>query len=247
MEKWSLSVSYEALSVKVFQSKLSRKLCRAPPKSPFLLLGSTYSLTIFASEVVGGSLVGHPLASFVERRGEVFSPSPLWIWVLGALLSLSASCFAFESKGVDKIRRNNQRLRSLRNKIVVVRKELTDLRKLRNFRYVEEDGVEGEGKEDYGGEEVPSEAHDEAAGQANKAGADEGPANKAPVDEAAEAHEASKAHEERASEAHEAIIDYTLNVIDYKTTDSFHTRPHFTSFYLLQTTAIPSTLATTYK
>ncbi|WVZ16519.1 hypothetical protein V8G54_009501 [Vigna mungo] len=101
---------------------------------------------------------------------------------------------------VDRIRRNSQRIRSLRDKIVVVRKELK--------------GVEGEGKENCAGEEVVGKAHDEAVGQANEAPANEAPTTEAPADEApvneeraAEGHEEA-AHEEpideeRASEPHE--------------------------------------------
>ncbi|WVY92046.1 hypothetical protein V8G54_037560 [Vigna mungo] len=402
----------ETLSVKVFQLKLSRKLCRTPPKSPFLLLGSTYPLTASASEVVGGSLVWG-IRWHLLWKGEVFwrsllclevlvSLSVLCLWVFCALLKnserrgffavavvdLGIGCavefdvvmtlgfgvgglevlldesivgkvgehftnckrtklkelikmfnalvhnddldvdvslnrcnkkiltgnivdsliisgsavvlqlWAYERLGIpahlafhllnygteeidllfkrgevhfdwyltsedhlhpiihaafnlDGVARADScsheeqapekegdessqlatRLRSLRNKIAAVRKELSDLRNLRNFGYVEEDGVEGEGKEDYVGEEVPGEA----AGQANEAvayetaidevpvdegPAHEGPANEAPGDEAPADEEcpgqgreeatheeavleASEAHEERPSEAHE--------------------------------------------
>ncbi|WVZ25690.1 hypothetical protein V8G54_004234 [Vigna mungo] len=90
---------------------------------------------------------------------------------------------------VDKIRRNNQRIRSVRNEIAVARKELSDLRNLRNFGYVDNEGVEGEGKEDCAGEEVLGEAPNEAASPSNEAaadevGAEEGAANQGPADEA---------------------------------------------------------------
>ncbi|WVY96438.1 hypothetical protein V8G54_028589 [Vigna mungo] len=95
-----------------------------------------------------------------------------------------------ELPAVDKIRRNTERIRSVRNEIAAVRKELSDLRKLRKFGYVDNLVVEGERKEDCGGEEVPAEAPVEAAGPTNetaeeKAPASEGPGNEGAANEAA--------------------------------------------------------------
>ncbi|WVZ21634.1 hypothetical protein V8G54_008956, partial [Vigna mungo] len=50
--------------------------------------------------------------------------------------------------GLDTIKMNNLRIRTIRKELAAVRKELQDLRKLRNFGYVDKQGVEGEGKED---------------------------------------------------------------------------------------------------
>ncbi|XP_022640809.1 uncharacterized protein LOC106771289 [Vigna radiata var. radiata] len=89
-------------------------------------------------------------------------------------------------KSALNVKRNNQRIRTIRNGITGVRKELHDLRNLRNFGYVDNQRVEGEGKEDCvpeevpvadadcAPEEVPCEAGDEAFGQANEPAADEG-------------------------------------------------------------------------
>ncbi|WVZ21438.1 hypothetical protein V8G54_008760 [Vigna mungo] len=90
-----------------------------------------------------------------------------------------------ELPAVDKIRRNTERIRSVRNEIVVVRKELSDLRKLRKFGYVDNLVVEGERKEDCGGEEVPAEAPVQAAGPANKTAEEEAPASEEPGNEGA--------------------------------------------------------------
>ncbi|WVZ17478.1 hypothetical protein V8G54_010460 [Vigna mungo] len=69
-------------------------------------------------------------------------------------------------------------------------KELSDLRNLRYFGNVDNQDVEGQGKEDCAGEEVPSEAPVEGAGPTNEAGkdeaaVDEGSANEGATNEAA--------------------------------------------------------------
>ncbi|XP_022635788.1 uncharacterized protein LOC111241503 [Vigna radiata var. radiata] len=96
---------------------------------------------------------------------------------------------------VDKIRINNQRIRTIRNEIAVVRKELQDLRKLRSFGYVDNQGVDCEVKEDFVPQQVPDEdcalaelsgeAADEGFGEANEAADDAtaGEAKEAVVDE----------------------------------------------------------------
>ncbi|WVZ02749.1 hypothetical protein V8G54_023555 [Vigna mungo] len=132
--------------------------------------------------------------------------------------------------GLDTIRRNNLRIRTIRKELAAVRKELQDLRKLRNFGYVDKQGVEV-ADEDCAPAEVSGEAADQVFGEANEAAgdeaageaseaaaakvagiegptneeaADEGPANEGPklgADEAAHALGEEAAHE--ASDAHD--------------------------------------------
>ncbi|WVY98609.1 hypothetical protein V8G54_030760 [Vigna mungo] len=91
-------------------------------------------------------------------------------------------------------------------------KELSDLRNLRNFRYVDNEGVEAEGKEDCADEEIPSEASDEAPGQANEAAADEGPANQGPANEAAADEGLANQGPANEAAADEAPVDKNVQV-----------------------------------
>ncbi|WVZ02426.1 hypothetical protein V8G54_023232 [Vigna mungo] len=159
-------------------------------------------------EVVGGSLAFWVLVAVVQRCERLgffrCCHCRFGYWVRCDLLQVGSVegsrrvGEAVEKEGdersqlaaMDKIRRNNHRIRSVRNEIAVVRKELSDLRNLRNFGYVDNEGVKGEGKEDCAVKEVPCEAPDEVAGPANEATADEAAVNEGPANEAGPGNEA---------------------------------------------------------
>ncbi|WVZ03258.1 hypothetical protein V8G54_024064 [Vigna mungo] len=150
------------------------------------------------------------------------------------------SCESAVGARVEKIRKNNMKIRCLKDEIAAVRKELSDRRKTPNVQQypcVHEAGVDvdGEGNEEAGGdveEEAvvdahEEDAHDEAAVDAPKQavveeGAHEEPApeevahDEAAVDAPKEAVPEEGGHEEGALEEaahHEAAIDTPKEVV----------------------------------